>query len=167
MSRQFRVYLLPSDIDDLIIDLKEKFDIKLYKEKSSTPEPVEIKTPVEVDEWRPNSTHVRCFIAPANEIRMNTWFVSTQGYWVVEEEPSEIIEFSGCDYDGKTLVIGRFYFHTNFLIGDTVWPKREAFLKWAAKIFKSVKKQLSYSEELEAYLGTRAEDWRKNGGRFL
>jgi hypothetical protein len=86
---------------------------------------------------------------------------------LVKEEPSELIEFSGCDYDGETLLIGRFYFHTNFLLGGTIWPKRDVFIKSAGSIFRAAKKKLSYSETLDAYVGPHAEEWRKNGGRFL
>jgi hypothetical protein len=46
MSRELRVYPLRLDIDELMIDLKEKFDIKIYREKSAALEPVELASPV-------------------------------------------------------------------------------------------------------------------------
>jgi len=92
-------------------------------------------------------------------------FIPTQSYWLVEDQ-LELIEFSGCDYDGKTLVVGRFYFQADMLIGDTIWPKRKEFIEWAGRIFYYTKRLLIRSKDLDAYVGKDAYKWRQEGGHF-
>jgi hypothetical protein len=92
-------------------------------------------------------------------------FIPTQSYWLVEDQ-LELIEFSGCDYDGTTLVVGRFYFQPDMLIGDTIWPKREEFIEWADRIFRYTKKLLIRSKDLDAYVGEDAYKWWQEGGTF-
>jgi hypothetical protein len=148
-------------------ELRNKFAVRLIKDKSATPEPQEVHSAVEGKECRPNWTHVRCFIAPAGEIKVQTRYISEQHYWSVDGNYSELIEFSGCDYNGGRLVIGRFYFHTEFLLGNTIWPKEKTFLKWADQIFRAAKKSLTYSKASDVYVGADAAKWKENGGVFL
>jgi hypothetical protein len=91
--------------------------------------------------------------------------LTQKGQWAVSDS-SEVIELSGCDYDGRILRVGRLYFQNDQLIGDALWPKREEFLQWADQIFKTTKKLLERSETLRAYLGKDAAAWQRNGGLF-
>jgi hypothetical protein len=88
-----------------------------------------------------------------------------QQQWGVATE-SEVIEFSGCDYDGATLRIGRFYFQTDQLIGDSIWKKRDEFLKWGDRVFRRTKRLLEYSNALDAYFGEDAAAWQRAGGEL-
>jgi hypothetical protein len=92
-------------------------------------------------------------------------YITTQSYWLIDQS-SEAIEFSGCDYDGITLHIGRFYFQNDMLIQQTIWKKRKEFTDWADKVFGAVKKCLPYSKPLDAYIGHDAEIWKNVGGKF-
>lgn len=93
------------------------------------------------------------------------YFTTPRERWLVQIE-SEAIEFSGCDFDGELLLIGRFYFQTDLLIGDAIWPKRPEFLKWGDRVFGFVKRRLTYSPSMMAYLGPAAAKWWKEGGQF-
>ena len=93
-------------------------------------------------------------------------YIPQQSHWIVHSEGAEGIEFSGCGYDGKTLLEGRFYFRNDMLIGDSIWPKRREFIDWADRVFRITKKQLRWSKELDAYIGKGAEDFLQNGGKF-
>lgn len=128
MCRQFRFFLLPSDIDSIVAALRLKFDLKIILDKSPTPNQVEVTGPF--SEWSSRVggfEYVRCCLVPSNGADIRMGFIPTQSYWLVEDQ-SELIEFSGCDYDGTTLVVGRFYFQADMLIGDTIWPKRKEFI---------------------------------------
>jgi hypothetical protein len=93
-------------------------------------------------------------------------FIAEQNYWIIDTD-SEVIEFSGCDFDGDgVLVSGRFYFQNDVLIGDGIWSKRSEFLKWASRVFRVAKGTMRYSKPLEAYVGKDAELWWRNGGKF-
>jgi hypothetical protein len=97
------------------------------------------------------------------EIKME--HLTKQGQWAVSVS-SEVVEFSGCDYDGKTLNVGRFYFQNDQLIGDALWPKRDEFLQWADRLLQTTKELLERSKMLNAYLGKDAAAWEQKAGRF-
>lgn len=83
---------------------------------------------------------------------------------------SEVIEFSGCDFDGKALLVGRFYFHTDELVDREIVKKRTEFLQWADQVFRYTKKALSRDRELMAplgaYVGKDAIVFREGGGKL-
>ena len=140
----------------------------MFQNTSATPEPVTASTPLLC--WtRPKDgveiARVYCLLAPvAATIKVN--YYPTRSEWLVDEEKSEVIQFCGCGFDGKTLHIGRFYAQTDMLIGDTIWPKQEPFLQWVDRVYRTAKKLLNYSKELDAYVGPAAGEWRRQGGEF-
>jgi hypothetical protein len=111
------------------------------------------------------TVHADCYITPVKGADIKMRFISVLSQWNVEIE-SEVIEFSGCEFDGNVLLRGRFYFQTDLLVGDMVAPKGSAFLTWAEKVFRLAKKSLRRSKALDAYVGEHAERWRQSGGRF-
>jgi hypothetical protein len=167
MSKQFRFYLLPSDIESLFAELSMRVGIRIIQTPAPRLEPIELESPIRDSSKFRTTDSVSvwcCLTAPSNaDVRMR--FITSQSHWIVEDR-SEVIEFSGCDYDGSVLLIGRFYFQSDMLIGDTIWPKRAEFLKWTDSVFQTAKKLLHYSKGLEAYIGEDARKWRENGGRF-
>jgi hypothetical protein len=98
------------------------------------------------------------------DVRMS--YIAKQGYWLVDDERSEVIQFSGIEYDGEVLIEGRFYFKNDFLLGDAIRPKRDEFLEWADRVFRRAKQSLSYSKALGVYVGRDAVAWRTTSGRF-
>jgi hypothetical protein len=96
-------------------------------------------------------------------IRM--WYMKEREMWGIED-CSKVIQFSGCEYDGTILEVGRCYFQTDMLIGDSIWPKRIEFVEWADKVFRATKRMLTRSKSLDAYVGADAAKWEKDGGRF-
>lgn len=170
MSRQFRFFLLPSDIEALVSELRERVGVKVIQETSHGPKTIELESPIckGASTFGSDALSVRCYLVPPSGADLRVTFIAKQSYWLLDEERSEAIEFSGCDYDGKTLRIGRLYFHTDMLVGDSIWPKRAEFLKWADRIFRTMKKSLRYSKDLDAYLGKDADKWQQQeGGRFV
>lgn len=93
-------------------------------------------------------------------------FYPTRSEWLVQTE-SEVIEFSGCAFDGNLLRCGRFHFQNDLLVGDMIVPKRKEFLDWADRVFRVSKKLLRRSKTLDAYVGKEADAWREAGGRFI
>jgi len=165
MSRQFRFFLLPSDTERLVDELRSRFGARLISDVSPTLEPLEIVSPLRKIE-RNHSTDVHCYFMPSWGTEIKAFYIEKRQLWAVDEERSEIIEFSGCEYDGKILQPGRFYFHTDFLIKDAIWRKRPEFQSWADSVFRSTKRSLHWSKSLQLYIGKEAAQWRKMGGRF-
>jgi hypothetical protein len=166
MSKQFRFYLLPGDVHSIISELKANIGVRLLDQVSDSSQPREIEDPIRSG-IRPLGSNVKsvfCYLAPTiGEIKMA--YYPKREKWLIQDE-SEVIEFSGCDYDGKALVIGRFYFQTDMLIGNSIWRKKSEFLTWGDQVFRFVKKRLTYSPKMMAYVGSAAAKWRREGGRF-
>jgi hypothetical protein len=166
MSKQFYVYLLPADVESLVRTLRSRLDVSLIQPWSLGPCPVKLESPICKNALmlKEGAVRVDCFIT-ANDADIKMRFVPALSRWVVESE-SEVIEFHGCEFDGKVLVRGRLYFQADFLLQDMVAAKRKEFVTWADKVFRLAKKSLGRSKTLDAYVGLNAEKWRQESGRF-
>jgi hypothetical protein len=168
MSRQFRFFLLPVDIENFTRELRDQVEIRVFQEKSATREIVAIESPLKrFSNGKDGSeiVSVYCLLAPAGAT-INVNYYPTLGEWLIDEEKSEVIQFCGCRFDSETLHIGRFYAMTDMLIGDTIWRKQDSFLKWVDCVYRAAKKSLKYSRELQAYIGPAAEEWIRRGGNI-
>ena len=169
MSRQFRFFLLPSDTEGLVVDLRQRVGLRLVDSKSSGPQPVEIDSPMQkIPAYGDRKAHVitNCYLMAGTGANVKMRYIAKQGYWLVDDERSEVIEFSGLEYDDEILIEGRFYFKADFLLDGAIWPKRDEFLKWGDSVFRRTKRVLEYSKGLDAYIGNDAKAWRASGGRF-
>jgi hypothetical protein len=167
MSKQFQLYLLPEDVESLVHTLRSKLDISLIRSSSPEPCPVQLESPIVKEPLmlEKGAVRVDCYLAPGKEADIRMRFIPILAHWSVEPE-SEAIEFQGCEFDGRVLVRGRFYFANDLLVGDMIAPKRKEFLTWADKVFRLAKKSLHRSTVLNAYVGEQAKKWRHEGGRF-
>jgi hypothetical protein len=169
MSKQVRVYLLPADIDSLMKHLRSKADLRVIDYQSGTPTPVLLESPLRSSSTNPErarAVSVRCFLAPCSTTNLEMAYFSKLGAWHMRLS-SDVVEFSGCDFDDcKTLMIGRFYFQTDRLIENSIWSKDSVFIKWADSIFRLIKRHLTYSKSLEAYVGKEASLFKTQGGCF-
>jgi hypothetical protein len=168
MGRQFRFYLLPSDVDHLVDDLKNIVGIRLFLAKTPTAELVEVSTRTSERSKLESGGLLhceRCYLAPDNGTRIHPKFIEQQGYWLVNTE-SEVIEFDGCDYGGDILTEGRFYYQIDVLSasGDALIPKSLGFVKWAERLFRRAKRSLIWSTEFNAYIGREARLWKSDPG---
>lgn len=167
MSKQFRVYLLPSDTERLIAELRVRIGLKIVEQSALGPNPIELESPIRKESayFRTRgSVSARCYLVP-NDADLRFSYYPKQNIWHIQDS-SEVIEFSGCDCDGSILLIGRFYFQNDMLLDDTIWPKRQEFTDWADRVFRTAKRLLRRSKTLDAYIGKDADQFRQNGGRF-
>lgn len=168
MSAQCRLYLLPSDIVRLFEDLRSGVDLKLISRTSTTPSPINLTSPLMEYTRRPTrkkNYHVNCYLAPKANAVIEMDYLSKQARWIVSES-SDVIEFSGCDYDGERLEVGRFYFQSDKILDGTIRPKRPEFVQWANYVFRATKRSLCRSKRLDAYVGKDAADWERAGGHL-
>jgi len=167
MSKQFGIYLLPSDVDFLVAELGSRLGVKVIRATAPNTMPVEVfpSSAAGIASDGENVAAVR-YLVPLDRAEILMRYIEIYSHWSVQIE-SEVIEFSGCKFDGKILVRGRLYFQNDRLIGDTIVPKRQEFLEWADQVFSIAKKLLRRSKSLDAYVGPEAEKWRASGGRFV
>jgi hypothetical protein len=170
MSKQFQLFLTPSDVINLVGELRSRFGARVLSRKSPTSDPVEMQSPVEHEAIFSTSgaTSIYCYLAPPDG-RVITDYYPTLGLWLTDTS-SEVIEFSGCDFDEKTLLVGRFYFQTDGLIDGRIVKKRAAFLRWADRVFRYTKRVLKRDRELMeplgAYVGKDALTFRESAGNL-
>ena len=168
MSKQCRFFLLPSDVERLLAELRSQVGLKLISRRSLVLKPTELESPFSEyvsQATKTKFTHVNCYLAPPTEAEIKMHHLTKQAQWAVSES-SEVVEFSGCDYDGNTLHVGRLYFQNDQILGDAIWPKRDEFLHWADRLLQTTKKLLERSKTLNAYVGKDAAEWERSGGRF-
>jgi hypothetical protein len=169
MSKQFQLYLTPSDAAALVEELGVRFGARVLSKKSSTSDPVELESPIlhESIFRASGATSIYCYLSPANG-RIIADYYPTLRQWLIQTR-SEAIELSGFDFDGKTLLIGRFYFQTDELVDGRIVKKRAEFLQWADTVFRYTKRALKRDRELGplgAYVGKGAVVFRESGGKF-
>jgi hypothetical protein len=168
MSHQFRVYLLPSDIQVVFSELSKQLPVRFLHESSSTADPVELQSPIQnysIKLGKSQATSVSCFLTPNDRTDLDIGSYPKLREWVIRPS-SEAIEFSGCDFDGEALFVGRFYFQSDMLVDGAIFQKRAEFTKWANAVFRFVKSSLVRDAALAAYVGADAENFRRQGGRF-
>lgn len=169
MSKQFRMFLTPPDIEEFIVRLQSKVEFTIIQPKSRTMTPVVATSPFsEYTSKTDNRLHkcVRCFLAPSMQAEIKMGYISERYGWHVDVA-SEAVEFSGCDFDGSSLRVGRFYFQTDQMVAHNIFPKRPEFIRWADRLFRAGKKILTRSEDLMAYVGKNAAAFEQKGGRFI
>jgi hypothetical protein len=130
MSKQFQIYALPADIERLIAQLREKLNLLLISPTSLGPKPTWIESPLQQTSVLPSKqgTSVGCCLVANGLANIHFEHYRNRSAWRVTEE-SELISFSGCDFDGSVLVRGRFYCQTDFLEGQEIVKKRPEFLR--------------------------------------
>jgi hypothetical protein len=153
----------------LMKELRSEVGLRVIQDTALTSKPVALASPIRRESiWfkGEGSVSVRCYLAPSADAELRMFYCSKQSNWQIEHR-SEVIEFSGRDFDGGTVLrTGRFYFQNDMLIEDSIWPKRKQFLDWADKLFRVTKSKLHRSNALDAYVGDGAEEFRRQGGRL-
>lgn len=172
MGRQFRFYLLPSDLDQLLANLRAEYGLRILTTSSDKPEPLELDLAtsnyIEIASSGVYSFG-QYYLASGADAKTYMFYGDKLQKWHINSEQSELIELSTSDYGSGVLTEGRFYYQKDMLSPDAtvIVPKSPDFVRWAESIFRAAKKQLKYSSELEAYIGLQAEVWRQQGGQFV
>jgi hypothetical protein len=168
MGRQFRFYLHPSDANALVDQLRDRFGAKVFLDYSPKRELFEIDAPYREDSTgilKPMNSNDRFYLAPhTNQLLRN--FYPKPSWWCVDSD-SEGIEFSGCKFDGTTILIGRFWYQKDFVRDLQFISKSNDFLKWAESVYRYTKRFLNYDGKIDAYVGEAAMKFRQNGGQFI
>ena len=172
MGRQFRLYLLPVDADDLLTEMKRVHGLRIMAPTSRNAEPVEVASATS-NYTRLAAVDMFMFgqylLAPTTGTAIPMEYIERQEKWHVDFERSETIEFSTCAYGAGVLREGRFYYRKDMLSAsnNAILAKNADFIAWAERMFRTAKKLLRYSQELDAYVGPAADLWRQQGGKLI
>jgi hypothetical protein len=167
MGRQFRFYILPSDANALADRLRTRFGAKVLVDYSPEYELFEVDMP-----FRENSTGSLEALSSLNRFylaqqsgQLTRNYCPKPNWWVIDSD-SEGIEFSGCAFDGITLLVGRLWYQTDFVRNLQLVSKSIGFVKWAESVYRFTKTFLHYEREIDAYVGEDALKFHQSGGLF-
>jgi hypothetical protein len=164
MAKQFSVYLLPSDSTRLLGELRPKINVGLAARHSCVSDLKKVNSPILTEA---GFSRIDCLLVPDKRATVKLDYIEGQDQWIVNTLFSEVIEFTGCHFDGKTLKRGRLFFDQGFYKTGQWHEKSSSFLSWADSIFKMTKKMLRRDPSLNAYVGQDAEAWGTSGGVFI
>ncbi len=99
-------------------------------------------------------------------LAISTRFVETQGYWLIEDTESPVIEFSPSIFTGSKLTSGRAYFASDLRFRPEL-PSPD-FVRWGDRVLTRIKKKLSrHPEFAPSYFGASAVQWIRDSGAIL
>lgn len=172
-SRQINFYMMPKDIEEFEIWLKQRVDsvflaLPMYEEELRIIETLAISTK-EKDMW------LTVFLAPEHLLdKIIVKYVPAQEYYLIDNLKSPVMEFGRCYYDweNKKMRRGRLYYIKGYYDDNKEWKfKDESFLNWADEIFKWFRRHFKNQKltGFEGWLVTkRTAEWvEKEGGELL
>lgn len=92
MSRQFRVYIVPPDIQSILDQLRSKVGLRVIEETAPSSKPIEVDSPVRRRSlWIKERDYVsvRCYLVPDSSADIKMRYVPQQFHWIVHSEGVE------------------------------------------------------------------------------
>ncbi|MBV8731721.1 MAG: hypothetical protein JO336_18090 [Acidobacteriia bacterium] len=165
MGKQIQLYLIPEDIA-LFEEKLRSNDIAIIRRYSLDPRPV-ISDTIVVKATE--TVGADGFLVRHGDIGdVGLQYVPERAHWVVDGLRSPVIEFFGCNFDGKTLKRGRLFYETGFYeISGLRVEKPKTFQNWAMDVFKLARKMFMKDEKLGAYIGENTSQWQSEAHGIL
>jgi hypothetical protein len=167
MGRQFSFYILPSETNLLVEQLRKRFEAKLLVDYSRADKLLEVDLPFRENaagDMESISMDIRFYLAPSSSQIKRSYFPKPD-WWVIDSD-SEGIEFLGCKFNGKAVAIGRFLYEINVVRDLQYISKSTEFLKWAETVYRYTKSLLHYDRSTDTYFGKDAVSFREEGGQL-
>lgn len=170
MGKQARLFLLPDDYGDV------QSAIERYGRARFLPDPLPGQAVSSIDSLflgleQMGKVNLTVFIAREQDLeRVKTKFVPGQGYYVVDDLKSPVVEFTRCYFTGSLLRQGRIYFRTGS--GPANESADNDFARWANSILKGVIKDLEkedigggvyLSKRVRKWIDSKRAGWRRSG----
>jgi len=156
MGKQVNFYLIPSDILMLESKLREVGPLLVLHSRSDVPRPRVLES---LEHMEQGKLWLYFFLVrPENLDEVVMRHVPAQGYWVVDELKSPVIQLNRSFFDGKNLRRGRIYFIERYF-GENreMVHKPDAFRAWAKAILDKAKRNLvKIGPE---YIGADTKTW--------
>ncbi|HYP15044.1 MAG TPA: hypothetical protein VEQ63_14040 [Bryobacteraceae bacterium] len=165
-GRQVALYLTPTDIETLESAAADRLGAVLIDARCFSPHGASIRTTVrQIESGVRSLGHL---VRPSDLHNVVMRHVPAQQYWVVDEQRTPVVEVDGGFFDGNILRRGRLYCVTSFYgSGGEPVAKGADVVRWAAALFRAVKKLSRYDASLNAYLGPDADAWCRQGGTLV
>lgn len=156
MGHQVNYYLLPEELRALESRVRMTGSVVLLHRRSKTNQPQLVDSIGVIQDGKPWLFYVWARSEDLMKVVLRE--VPEQGFWVVDEQRSPVVEFDCCGFNGETLNSGRLYYVDGFWGPDRTWiEKPEPFRKWAKSVLAVAKKTLIRRDR--EYLGPAANKW--------
>jgi hypothetical protein len=161
MGHQINFFLGPCDLVELETRLTGAGDLIILHSRSPKPEAKVVQSVKFTEDGKQWLLYlVRS--ADLNNILIKE--VVAQGYWVIDNLFSPVVELDRCHYNGMVLKRGRLYYVDGFYNPEGLWIEKPAnFKAWAKHLFTAARKSLVYDKKLGAYIGPEAALMRISG----
>src|ERR1700742_3076536 len=97
MGRQFRFYLLPSEMDQFLSKLKAEHGLRILLTKSDKAEPLEVDSATSrYSEIAATGIYAfgQYYLVSSTEAKTPVWYSEESGRWHIDSEQSEVVELS-------------------------------------------------------------------------
>ena len=169
MGHQVNYYMTPKDVAALEQKLRSRTEFVVIPSRNPSQVPQPTNSLLVQNNGQPVLDLY--LVRPQDLSQVVTKYIDTQHYWTVQGNPSPVVEFGPCYFDGTILQRDRVYYVDGFYDSTHQWvAKSEEFRKWAKSVLSIVKKSL---KPLEAgsrsteYIGEDAARWHAAGGNLV
>lgn len=154
-SKQVNFYLTPNDQKLLMSKINE---VVSYVVASEITRNRNIKFLNDTNITRMGEERLRiCLTRPEDVDKIVLKHIEKQGYSIIDDIRSPVIQFSRCYYKDGLLRRGRFYFISGYYNDDReFYLKEDSFIKWADMILKLTRKVLTKDGNSIEYYGKEA-----------
>lgn len=169
MGHQVNFFVTPADLPDLEAAIRSTADVCFLADKSPAGQPVELDTiaPGQATEL----PSFKCFIVQRKDLAaVSTRFISTQGYWLIDDTRSPVIEFIPGLFSGQKLTRGRAYFASDLRFRPEL-PSPD-LVRWGDRVLARIRKKLTRHPGLAPpppwlYFGASALQWIHDSGATM
>ncbi len=164
MSHQVNYFLTLSDFQAVFERIKKAGPVLVLSSRSPSSSPLVV---TEQDLMGGTRSLFFKLVRPEDLPLVITEHVPTQGYWVVDEQKSPVIEFGRCYFDDKILRRNRLYYTDGDYDATGAWiEKSDEFKTWAKAVFRATKKGLTCLKHVYSgwYIGSEAQQWVETRG---
>lgn len=166
-SYQINFFMHPDDLLEFEQVLGDARQVSFIQE------PLQSEIPVLVDSLINNvggSTWLRAYVVRKPDYpKISSYFVKGQGYWLIDEKRSPVVEIMRSFFDGKIVRRGRLYYCTGYFDDKENWLEKDAdFVSWGKQLTTLIRRKYTRDKETGYYIGPHAYRWKiETGGAFI
>jgi hypothetical protein len=140
-SKQVNFYLSYSDLAEIEVALRERFEFSVLPTRSACPEP-ELLSELTLE--NPGKERLDLYLAPSDAIRdISLIELPNSKEFYVDVFASPVVQLCRCFVDERRISRGRLYFITKYYSQDILVAKPDSFISWSTKMLNFVRRRLT------------------------
>src|SRR5947209_17601713 len=161
MGRQVNFYMLPEDLAEFELMLRDHGGVLFISDNSPTAQVQFLETLQIPDLGR---TNLKLHLARAADLeRIITVPIPARQIWTISEDRSWVVELFRCFYDGTVVRRGRLYYVPAYYDSeDQLVKKGQDFCEWADRLLRWIRNHYKRGSR-DGYVGPYALKWISEG----